>query len=399
MTRHGKPRTAAVLLATLPGLTLAAAAAAQGLPPVERTFSNGSTLRFYGQINKGFLQYDDGIDTETYSLIDNDNSGTRVGLLYTQDFGEWTFQNRNEFGYTPYSTSNINIVNDSPSSEDYQLSNDNIRWIDFTLSHERYGKFWIGQGSMATDGTLDVDLSGTNVIASSSVADSAGAQILRFSDPALADDFDGPEIGDVFDNLNGDRRVRIRYDTPEFANFSVAAAFGRNLLSDDSDVRDANIFDASLNYGNTFNDSFEVQASFGYHWIEGVSGGHDVSSWGGSASVLHTPTGLNASFSAAIQDNGSSSDANYVYGKIGLLRSFVAWGDTAMSIDYYSGSDFGLNADVTSSSSDSWGLALVQNIDRANTQLWVTYRTYDYSDDFAEYEDSNAIFGGARFQF
>lgn len=396
MTRHGNPGTAAVLLAALPALALTTAAAAQGLPPVERTFSNGSTAQFYGQINMGVLQYDDGIDTETYAPIDNDNSGTRVGLLYTRAFGAWTFQNRNEFGYTPYSTANINIEDDKA---DWGLNRSNIRWIDFTLEHDRYGKFWIGQGSMATDGTLSVDLSGTDVIAGSSVADSAGAQILRFSDPALADDFGGPEIGGVFDNLNGDRRARIRYDTPAFANFTLAAAFGRNLLSDDSDVRDANIFDASLNYSNTYDGGFEVQASVGYHWIEGVAGGHDISSWGGSASVLHTPTGLNATFSAAIQDNGSSSDASYVYGKIGLLRSFVAWGDTAMSIDYYSGSDFGLNADVTSSSSDSWGLALVQNIDRANTQLWVTYRTYEYSDDFAEYEDGSAIFGGARFRF
>ena len=52
---------------------LATAAWSQGLPPIEREFSNGSTLRFYGQINKGVLSYDDGIDEETYYLIDNDN--------------------------------------------------------------------------------------------------------------------------------------------------------------------------------------------------------------------------------------------------------------------------------------------------------------------------------------
>jgi hypothetical protein len=44
-------------------------------------------------------------------------------------------------------------------------------------------------------------------------------------------------------------------------------------------------------------------------------------------------------------------------------------------------------------------VALVQNIDRANTQLWVTWRTYEYDDNVAAYEDSTAIFGGARFRF
>ena len=41
---------------------------------------------------------------------------------------------------------------------------------------------------MATDGIYEMDLSGTTVIDYSSVADSASAQIIRFSDPDL--DFD-----------------------------------------------------------------------------------------------------------------------------------------------------------------------------------------------------------------
>jgi hypothetical protein len=94
-------------------------------------------------------------------------------------------------------------------------------------------------------------------------------------------------------------------------------------------------------------------------------------------------------------------DSTFWYAKLGLLRSFVAWGDTAASIDYYSGDDFGIDdeAGVRNSSSESWALALVQNIDRYNTQLWLTYRAYDYSDNSASYEDSSALFGGARFSF
>ena len=47
--------------------------------------------------------------------------------------------------------------------------------------------------------------------------------------------------------------------------------------------------------------------------------------------------------------------------------------------------------------SNSLGVSLVQNIDRANTELWLTYRTFDYSDNVASYdENGQAIFGGAR---
>jgi hypothetical protein len=375
---------------------LATAASAQGLPPVEMSFPNGATLTFYGQINKGILQYDDGIDTESYFLIDNDNSGTRVGLRYTQPFGDWTFENVNEFSYAPYSTSNINIVDDSPTSDDYEFSNANIRKIDFTLENARYGKFWAGQGSMATDGIVELDLSGTDVIAYSGVADSAAAQIIRFSDPGLSfdDSLSGIQIADAFTTFDGDRRVRFRYDTPEFNGFTLAAAFGRDLLSDDSDIRDENLFDAAVTYANQFND-IEIQAGLGYYWQE-----DDPTAWGGSASALHVPTGVNLTLSAGTADDGGDT-GSYWYAKLGLLRDFVAWGATAMSVDYYSGDDLFLDedADITSSTSDSWGLALVQDIDRANTRLWLTYRSYDYADNAASYDDGQAIFGGAIFSF
>jgi hypothetical protein len=184
-------KTRATLLATFPALlALTATAAAQGIPPIEHGFANGATLRFYGQINKGVLQYDDGEATRSYGLIDNDNSGTRFGLRYTRVRGDWTFENVNEFAYTNDSTSNVNILDPSP---DYVWSNSNIRKIDFTFANESYGKFWIGPGSMATDGILEVDLSGPGVVAYSSVADSAGAQLLRFWDGSLS----VVQIGDV----------------------------------------------------------------------------------------------------------------------------------------------------------------------------------------------------------
>jgi len=91
------------LMAVVPAnLLLTITAAAQGLPPLQTEFANGASLRFYGQINKGILSYDDGQETKSYFLIDNDNSNTRFGLSYTQKFDAWTFENVNEFQYSPY---------------------------------------------------------------------------------------------------------------------------------------------------------------------------------------------------------------------------------------------------------------------------------------------------------
>ena len=161
-------------------------------------------------------------------------------------------------------------------------------------------------------------------------------------------------------------------------------------------MRDQNIFDAAVNYANDYDD-FEVGAGLGYNWQD-----EDTSVFGGSASALHTPTGINFTFAGGKRNGAGSEDPLFWYSKLGLLRSyFPSLGDTAMSIDYYSGDDFGVDdaAGVTSSSSDSWGVAFVQNIDRANTQLWLTYRSYDYADDVASYDDGQAIFGGVFFSF
>ncbi len=414
MTITFMPMTTRLLIAAMAGgCATAATAQAQGIAPLERTFANGSSLRFYGQINKGILNYDDGLDTETYYVIDNDNSNTRFGFLYRQDFNDWTFENVNEFQYAPYSTSNVNIIDQSPSSEAYQWGNGNIRKIDFSFANDRYGKFSLGQGSMATDGVAEVDLSGTGVIAYSGVADSASGQIIRYSDPAL-DFANNPRIGNAFLNYDGGRLVRVRYDTPSLANFGVAVAFGRNLLSSDSDAREINQYDVALTWGDAF-ESFEVAAAVGY-----FADDDDASVWVGSVSALHTPTGLNGTFAAGTQDEGDNS-GSYWYGKLGLLREFVAWGDSAVSIDYYSGSDIfqtgdvllfdgdgnavtgddgeQISGDITSSDSTSWGLSVVQDAPAWNTQFWLTFRSYDYSDNFASYEDGQAIFGGARFRF
>jgi hypothetical protein len=218
---------------------------------------------------------------------------------------------------------------------------------------------------------------------------------MRFSDPDLSfeESLSGVTIGDAFTNYDGPRLVRIRYDTPSFRNLTFAAAYGRNLLSDNADTREQNTFDAALTYANSFSD-VEVEAGLGYYWQA-----DDRTSWGGSVSGLHAPTGLNLTLGFGTGSPEDGPDGQWWYSKLGLLRDYVGWGATALSLDYYQGDDFFLSGDATSSSSDSWGLAVVQNIDHANTELWFTLRSYDYADDVASYDDGQAIFGGARFRF
>lgn len=374
-------------------LALATAAVAQGLPPIQRSFADGTTLRLYGQIDKGVLRYDDGAETETYAPIDNYNADTRAGLIYTRDFGAWRFQNINEVQYAPFSTATASILAPSPTSGDYAFTNANIRKLDFSLAHAGRGRFWLGQGSMATDGITEFDLSGTDVIAYSSVGDSASGQLLRLSAGPLADP--GITIGDAFSNYDGDRRVRVRYDTPALRGLAFAAAFGRDLLGDTPEDRERNLADASLTYTRS-REATKLQAGIGYSWQQ-----DQATIWSGSVSALHSPTGLSLTLAAARHAGDDGIDGRYAYGKLGIKRDLVTWGATAVSIDRYAGDDIFIDEEsgITRSTSNSWGVAAVQAIDRINTQIWITWRGYDYADDAASYDDGRAVFAGARFRF
>ena len=357
----------------------------QGLPQIRHDFEGGGFVRLYGHVNWGVLHYDDGRDSETYVRVDNANSVNRVGLLAERPLSEDILATaRIEVGYGPYSSFFISQLDDA---YDWEFNEDNIRHIDLNLRHETYGALSLGQGGMATNGITLLDFSGTNVVAYSSVGDSAGGQFLRFSDPArpIAD---APQVRAAYQGFDGPRRVRVRYDTPSFGGFHASAAYGRNILTTDSSQHDEDLFDLSLTYGGRLGD-FQLGAAAGYFWDR-----FDREIVSGSAAVIHQPTGLNLSFAAGELDTGSRT-ADYWWTKAGLRRDLFDIGDTAVSLDYYSGRDM----TVAGAESDSVGLALVQNIDSVNTELWLSWRLYDYDDPTADFEDGQAVFGGFRFRF
>lgn len=383
---HRRTRVVQAVFVMATAFSAGTALHAQDLPKIEKEFQNGGTLRFYGQINKGVLSYDDGQVSESYGLIDNDNSNTRFGLTYTQDFGDrWNYFGTIEVAYAPFSTTNTNILQQSPPSSAYEFTNANIRKIDNKFSHPDYGAFYLGQGDMASNNTAEVDLSGTTVISYSSVADSAGAQLLRQSDGVLSD----IEIKDAFTNYDGlSRQVRVRYDTRLWSGFGLRTSYGRNLLSDDEDVREQDLYDIAATYEGSFDD-FTVAAQTAYSWK-----GSDITIFDASGSVLHVPTGLSVTAAAGTQDNAGVS-GSYGYVKLGWQGDLIRWGKTAFSIDYYGGSDIAAEG----SDSETYALSIVQSIPRYNTELWLTWREYDYSEVGTDFDSASAFFVGGRFKF
>lgn len=354
------------------GLVLAGTAFAQ-----DTTDDAGSSFDFYGQINQGFLAYDDGIVSKSYAPVDNDNSGSRLGLRYANSLASgWTVDGRFEVGVTPNSTARVNL--ESPVGSDNQLDKSDIRHLEVGFQKDRIGAFAFGQGSMATDGITGIDFSNTTVVAGTSVKDSAAAQLLRSVDGTLS----GAKIDNYYENLDGRRLFRVRYDTPEINGFTFAVAHGQNVLNDDDD----NLYTDLAGLYERETDAYSFMAGIGVSWI-----GTTFENLSGSASVLHKSSGVNLTIASGRTDDIGS----YGYVKAGILRDFVTAGATAFSLDYYLGDDISEQG----AASKSVGLAVVQNFDRQNLEVYATYRRFDIDGAAVDYLDSDAFLAGFRFQF
>ena len=201
-------------------------AAAEGLEPIEYTLGDGTVIRFSGQLNMGVLHYDDGQDDFT-NFVDNDNSSSRARLqIFSNSDDGWKFEATLEAEYQPLASNVVSQLNDSPN---WDFPATNIRKAEVAFANENFGKLWLGQGSMASDGTAEVDNSGTDVIAYSSLSDTAGGYFFRNSGNGLSD----VTVGSAFSNFDGlGRKLRVRYDTPTFHGFGLRTSYGEDALAD-----------------------------------------------------------------------------------------------------------------------------------------------------------------------
>lgn len=379
MRKQSRSVQLAAKLVILAAVASPSSALAEGLEPIEYTFGDGTVVRFSGQINMGVLHYDDGVDDYT-NLVNNDNSSSRVRfqIFMTGDDG-WKMESTLEAEYQVRPSNLVSQLYDEP---DWDFHSSYIRKAEVAFANDRFGKLWLGQGSMASDGTAEVDNSGTAVIAYSSLSDTAGGYFFRDSANALS----GITVGSAFSNFDGlGRKLRVRYDTPTFHGFGLRTSYGEDALGE----KDAPLYDVAATYSGSF-DEIKLDGAIGYAW----NTDSDIETLSGSISGLHKPTGISLTLAAA-REFTDGIEGSYGYVKLGYQREFFDFGSTAFSIDYYFGTDIA----ASDSDSSSIGLAAVQNIDDYNLSLWALWRNYAYDDNDDDYDDGQAIFGGALFKF
>lgn len=363
-------------LAAVSACLCAGAAAAQEDNPFTYSNASGGSVTFYGQFSPTYLHFDDG-EKSYDELADNNNNNTRLGFDLDQELSNGiSLRFKVETSLAVPSTAEL----DQSGDQEWDWERTNLRKFEVIFSGA-FGKVSLGQGSMASDGSTGADLSNTSIAGAVNRPDLVGGYALRDSDGSLSD----VTWSQVMSDLDGGRRNRIRYDSPDFSGFTFAIAYGEEILQKDDD---AEYYDIGAYYKRTYG-VFDMAAGAGYSWKDG-DGGTDEQ-YAASFSILHTPTGLNGTIMGGSEDGGGS----YGYVKLGWIADLMSMGYTAFSADYYSGSDFHSDG----SNSDSWGLQAVQYFEDINLEAYLAYSEYSFDEDGGSYKDASSTLFGVRWQF
>jgi len=333
-------------------------------------------VKLYGHVNRALLLSNDGNETNLYN-VDNSHSQTRLGIDGIAKINDnLAIGSKIELGFRSNLSS---VVDQNDKNADLDI---NYRVIEMFLKDSLYGKLSLGQGHMASDGTSEVDLSGTAVTGYSDISGFAGGQ---FFFDKTTQSLSGTQIKTVFQNMDGLGRLdRIRYDTPNFHGFQASSS----INNDDSG-------DVALRYSAKFGET--LVAAAGAWSSPGDQTTNVDNQYNGSASVL---LGMGLNFTVAggyrdLKDSRSGDEATFIYGKVGYRKSFFSFGDTAFSVD------FGRNSDIVQNNdeADSFGAQLVQNMNPWGTEWYFGYRYHALDRATENFDTINAFMSGFRVKF
>ena len=328
-------------------------------------------FKISGQIYRAVLWADNG-DSDDLLFVDNDNSSTRFRFTGSNDFDynitmgiTWEVEMQSN-------PSNVVDIGDNDDTGDVTFDERKIEWWMST----NFGKIYLGQGSTASDGTAEVDLSGTDVITYSSISDMAGGITFRDKDDSsikLA------AVGDVSSNFDGlSRRDRIRYDTPTWGGFNAAGSY----LNGQS-------WDLAARFARQWDGFGKLAAAIGYTGADTQR--FPYKQVDGSVSWLHG-SGLNLTFSAGqrYDREGDADDSTSIYGKVGFKR-----GIHAVSLDYGKTDDLDENGDKFQTVALGYVISPWESIEFYGAYRWHALER----DDIDDPDDISAVMIGGRVKF
>jgi hypothetical protein len=274
-----------------------------------------TTFRFYGQVNRALLFWDDGKDSKTYA-VDNDTSSTRIGVI-----GKFKPQEALFVGYRVEvdlrATSSFEVSNGDPWGE---LRDGAVRLRHAQLFVENgFGRLTAGQQSPATDDVTLINLGSRMNDAALHYNNNFGIW-LNIGSGFISD----LKWGQIAHNVDSLRGLYVRYDTPLMNGLILSAAAGEE-----------GNWDVAARYYKDWG-PFRFAGGIGY-MDNPEQSFRDVR---GSASLIHDPTGLYASVAGGLRDDDisvlskESGQAYFHYVQLGVSKQWLSYGKTTFYGDY-----------------------------------------------------------------
>jgi hypothetical protein len=399
-----------------------------------------------GQVNTAVMAWDDGLQEKVYIV---DNGVSRSGFNFD---GTARINPNLTAGFQMV----IGLAAGARTHQVTQWDDDGgadgdstfaIELANWFLRSDTLGEIRVGRINTAQSGTTLVDLGGAGVIANANFGlwqsgmfvnvfgaqlgtggDPDGAGPLTTSTPATWNTL----LGGSFVSVSGlSRQNAIMYTTPTLAGFSASAAYGEDEF-----------WDVAGRYAGEFA-GFRVAAAASYSVNrdtepDGVVAPlteQDIRKWQGSASVMHVASGLYLSgayinlsyhgdtFAELSVFGGNRPDTTAWYLQGGVSKNWTGLGNTVLYGEYgriddgaagvgisvagsISTNAATIAAGILSSEASFWGLGVVQHVDAAAMEVFLSYRQYSADAVVCvigcaniPVEDFSAVIGGARVRF
>lgn len=262
-----------------------------------------------------------------------------------------------------------------------------------------FGKFTLGKGSAASDGTSEVDLSGTAFLGGGPMAQLYGGGITFLDDGGNS----LGTVGSAYDHFDGlSRTNNVRYDSPSIGGIVLSTS-----------MSEGHAYDVAVRYGGEVASGIKV--AMAADWLDSESRGSVVDQvgnrtpgtnkrfqeYGGSASML-LPSGLNFTgvykhrkYKGAIASTDSDNAKSY-FGGIGYILDAhhfqVGWGQTK---------------DLLNEGSKATQYSVAYKFDWTNNvELYASYHLMQLDDAYdvsrrrnADGQNINFVFLGTRIKF
>jgi predicted porin len=362
------------------------------------------SLTIYGQVNEAVLFWDDGFESDA-SVVTNDNSRSRFGFK-----GDAKINDDLKAGYVL--EIGIRGQNSKRFSQDDRFTPEenglDVRHSRWFLASKTLGTVSVGTTPTPMEGVTEINLAQSKEVAKYSDIEDTGLGLkLRGVGGGLSDIQWRRLIkhtGDV--PGEGERKEGVWWQAPEIKGFTLEAGWGADDTWDVGVRYKGEVGDFKVAAGIAYGRNDDTDADSAHFECTGTdvlaAGDADCRQIGGSASVMHKPTGLYLNIAAGKHTDdtvlndadlvGTGADDSTTFWAIeaGIEQKFMSLGKTTIFGQYYDlngGASERLSvaagdavngaggaANVFSSELQMYGVGLVQELEGANINLYAYYR-------------------------